>query len=53
MNDLQNLQRKIEVLREELDMETEKGLQTQECLRISEQLNQLIVEYMHISRRVP
>ena len=26
MNDLQNLQRKIEVLREELDMETEKAV---------------------------
>lgn len=53
MSELQNLQREIEVLRKELDAETDNGLQTQECLRISERLNELIVEYMHISGRVP
>lgn len=46
MQKLQKLQMKIEALRKELDKEVENGLLTQECQRLSAQLDQLIVEYM-------
>ncbi len=46
MDGLHNLQIEIEALRKELDAEAAKGLNTQECMKISAQLDWLVNEYM-------
>ncbi len=46
MDGLHNLQIEIEALRKELDAEAAKGLNTQECMEISAQLDWLVNENM-------
>ena len=46
MDGLHNLQIEIEALRKELDAEAAKGLNTQECMERSAQLDWLVNEYM-------